>query len=96
MAHFAPPADSLARQQEPATPAKVVFPRFRKGRSAELKALPRSLAFTRLANNSFNYRLLGADGFRTLTALVRNCDAYSLEYGDLDKVIPMLDDLVCS
>jgi len=61
------------------------------GHSPELISIPKSLAFTRLAHNSFNYRLLGATGFRTLTAIIRQCDCYSFEYGDLESAIATLD-----
>jgi HprK-related kinase A len=94
VAHVAPPPDSLARQREPATPRWILFPRFRSKRPVSIEPNPKSLAFTRLANNAFNYRLLGATGFRALTALVRRCDAYSLEYSDLDEAIARLEELL--
>jgi HprK-related kinase A len=91
VAHMRPPADSLARQQEPARPRWIVFPRFQADTALTLSPVDKALAFTRLAHNSFNYRLLGLQGFRTLIDLIRRCDCYSLRYSDLDAAIGALD-----
>lgn len=93
VAHLRPPADALARQQETARPAWVLFPRYRAGHPLALTPLTPSLAFTRLAQNSFNYRLLGADGFRALTRLIAGCGCYAADYGDLDGIIAACDGL---
>ena len=93
VAHMRPPGDSLPRQQEPAEPRWIVFPRHRRGHPVRLQPIPASLAFTRLAHNSFNYRLLGEVGFRALAALIRRCDCYSFEYGDLEAATTFLTQL---
>ena len=92
VSHMRPPQDALKRQRDPATPRWVVFPRYRAGMKPELTPITKPLAFNRLANNSFNYRLLGATGFRTLAAIIRGCDCYSYEYGDLESAIATLND----
>jgi HprK-related kinase A len=94
VAHVRPPGDSLARQDEVAPPALIVFPRFIRNSAPRLATLPESLAFTRLSYNAFNYRLLGASGFLCLAALVKSCRCLSLEYGDLDSAVGLLDGLV--
>jgi HprK-related kinase A len=91
VSHMRPPADSLRRQQEPARARWLVFPQFERGAFTEIRQIPKSLAFPRLAHNSFNYRLLGATGFRTAAALVRQCDCYAIRYSDLDDAIARLE-----
>jgi HprK-related kinase A len=91
VAHLRPTPESLRRQREPARPRWLVFPQFRPGAPTEIAPVRRSLAFIRLAQNSFNYRLLGATGFRTAAALVRKCDCYAVQYGDLDDAIASLE-----
>lgn len=92
--HVRPPANAILDQDVPALPEWIVFPRFLAGvRKVALNPLPKSLAFTRLAQNAFNYRLLGALGFDVLTALVRDCDCYSLEYGNLSDALSEIDGL---
>ncbi len=63
VAHLRPPQDSLLRQHELARPAWIVFPRYIAGSPLRLRALHDSVAFVRLSQNAFNYRLLGAAGF---------------------------------
>lgn len=93
VSHLRPPGPSLEQQQHPADPSWIVFPRYRQGAGAELKPIPDSLAFVRLSGNSFNYRLLGETGFRTLAALIRKCDCFSFEYGDLEAGTALLGKL---
>ena len=94
VAHLRPPLPSLERQTEPAHPRWITFPRFVPGlRRPQLKRLEKSLGFTRLAQNAFNYRLLGEDGFTTLVRLVRECACFSLDYGDLDAAIALIEEI---
>jgi HprK-related kinase A len=96
VAHLRPPRESILRQCESARPRWIVFPRFTSGmQHAHLIPLEKSLGFTRLAQNAFNYQLLGEAGFHTLVRMVRVCDCYRLDYGDLDSAVSALDRL-CS
>jgi HprK-related kinase A len=87
VAHLRPPAASLIRQAEPADPAWILFPQYVSGSPVQIGRQPQSQVFTRLSQNAFNYNLLGAVGFRSLSALVRDCPCWSIRYGDLDAVI---------
>jgi hypothetical protein len=58
-----------------------------------LEPLFKSLGFTRLAHNSFNYHLLGEMGYKTLTALIRKCRCFSLYYSDLDSAVSILAEM---
>lgn len=91
VAHLRPPGDSLARQREPAVPRWIVFPRFARGQSLELRTLPTSQAFSRLAQNSFNYGFLGGDGFIALDRMIAGCATFSLAFGSLDEALTALD-----
>jgi HprK-related kinase A len=91
--HLRPMEDSLARQDEPARPAWIVFPRFSAGGSIKLNRLTKSLAFTRLAQNSFNYRLLGATGFTALRTMIETCRSWSAEYGELESILAAINSL---
>ncbi|MGB5834274.1 MAG: HprK-related kinase A [Thiohalocapsa sp.] len=93
VAHMRPPAESLVRQQECAVPAWIVFPRYRAGWPTRIEGLEKSVAFTRLSQNAFNYRHLGATGFSALCGLILACDCWSLQYSDLDHAIATLGEL---
>ena len=92
--HVAPTAESLARQQEGAMPAWIVFPRYRPDAGCRLRPVPGSQAFVRLSNNAFNYHLLGETAYRALTNLVKACRSHDLQYGDLEAAVKTLDQLV--
>jgi HprK-related kinase A len=93
VAHLRPPLESLERQRDTADPGWIVFPRFIPGNPTRVTRLSQSMAFTRVAQNSFNYRMLGADGFESVCRLILACPCYALDYCELDKALTTLDDL---
>lgn len=94
VSHLKPDRQAVVRQRETAQPRWILFPRFRAGSPVVLKPLDKGVAFTRLSQNAFNYRLLGAEGFRHLTGLVKGCDCYALQFGDLDEAIARIEELL--
>lgn len=94
VAHLAPDADAVDRRGEAARPALVIFPRFDAGVEFDLKATPRSRAFARLAVNSFNYELLGPEGFDALVRLIGSSECYELRYRSLERAVDELGKLV--
>jgi HprK-related kinase A len=94
VAHVKPPQDSVVRVHETARASLVVFPSYTPQAKASLRHLPKPRAFMKLADNSFNYQLLGAAGFRTVRAILRASDCYLLRYGDLQEAIDTLHRLV--
>jgi len=88
--HLAPPPESLLRQFEPARPAWVVFPKYEEGAKAELSVENTAMAFTRLSNNSFNYKVTMERGYHALTKLTRQVKCYRLISGDLEETIDLL------
>lgn len=91
--HMGPPVAALRAQHIPARPRWVVFPRFTAGARFTLKPAAKSLAFTRLAHNSFNYEILGATSFHALGRLVQQCDCYSSTHSDLETACRELTEL---
>lgn len=93
-----PPADSVVKADQTAIPCMVVFPKFQAESFLSLTAVPKAEAFMRLADLSFNYSVLGAQGFETMAGLVRSCEAYDFIYdGDFnqasDLFVQLLDDV---
>lgn len=87
VAHLKPPADSVARAAETARPAWIVFPQYVAGEAAVLAPVARARAFMQLADNAFNFSLLGADGFDALAAVIERSDAFSFRYSVIDEAI---------
>jgi HprK-related kinase A len=87
VAHMKAPADSIARATEVVQVAWIVFPRYQAGATACLETLSQSRAFMRVADNSFNYSLLGLNGFKTMTSLIDASLCYDFTYSKLDDAI---------
>ncbi|MEQ1725337.1 MAG: HprK-related kinase A [Sphingopyxis sp.] len=76
--HLVPRADAIARMDERATPALLLFPTF--GGEPGLRPVAPSEAFMRLTDSSTNYVALGEAGFAALTKLVRDVPAVAIGY----------------
>jgi hypothetical protein len=48
------------------------------------------MAFSALAFNAFNYRVVGAAGFEAAAAVTQACPTWQLEYSDLDDALEHL------
>lgn len=87
VAHMRAPAISVARALDTARPAWIIFPEYQAGSAANLAALHKSRAFMRVADNAFNYSLLGVPGFETMSRLIDHCQCYDFSYSDLDDAV---------
>ena len=88
------PADSIVRAAVRARPAWVVFPQYEAGAAAGLEPLAPARAFMQLAENSFNYSLLGPAGFDAMATLIERSDCYQFRYSVLDEAIELFGALV--
>ncbi|MGZ8287982.1 MAG: HprK-related kinase A [Telluria sp.] len=87
VAHLKAPAASVTRALEPARPAWVVFPKYEAGAAPLLEPLARAPAFMQLADNAFNYTLLGRRGFDALAGVIGASDSYRFTYSHLDDAL---------
>ena len=87
------PVDAVARAHERARPAWVVFPKYAAGAAAALTPVSQARAFMQLAENSFNYNVLGAAGFDAMASLVEHTSSYQFTYSVLDEAIAVFDAL---
>lgn len=88
-----PPAEAVARGEEPARPAWVVFPKYQAGSPSIMETLPKARTHMELAENSFNYSLLAVRGFDALAALTDSCGCYRYTYSLLDDAMAAFDRL---
>jgi HprK-related kinase A len=93
VAHLKAPADSVARGAETARPAWIIFPQYAPGEEAVLTPMPRARAFMELADNAFNFSLLGAAGFEAMGEVIGQSDAYRFRYSVLDEAIAVFSRL---
>ena len=87
VAHMRPPTDSVRRAAEPATARWILFPRFDTGASLRVEPVSKARAFMALADNSFNYEILGKSGFDALGRLVDGCTSDRLSYSSLEAAL---------
>lgn len=93
VAHMKVPAAATQRAVESALPAWIVFPRYEAGAATQLREHPKASAFMKIAENTFNYSMLGARGFDTVSRLIDRCDCHDFHYSDLDEAIGLFRQL---
>lgn len=91
IAHMRAPQASVAAAGEPARATHIVFPKYEANAPARLVPLPKARLFTGMVDNTFNYPLLGAQGFHTLGGLVEACSGYAFSYSRLDEAMAVFD-----
>ncbi len=91
VAHVAPTAESVMSRHETAAPRLVVFPRYIEDADPVLEPVSKSQAFIKLAANSFNYQILGPDGFEAMARLVDQCQCFRLRYSRLEDAIGLVE-----
>jgi HprK-related kinase A len=96
VSHMQPPAASVRAATELARPAWIIMPRYQAGAPAELAPLPKGEAFLQAADQSFNYSLLGREGFEAMGRLVEDCDCLRFRYGELEEAVSVFDRLAAS
>jgi HprK-related kinase A len=94
VAHLAPPKSSLERQHIPSKPALIIFPSYSTKAGCRLTSIAKSVAFTKLSNNAFNYRVSMRQGFRSLSQIIEQCDSYTFEYHSLEQAVDSLTELI--
>jgi len=93
IAHLKVPAGSIARAVERARPAHIVFPCWEAGAPLQLELLPKARAFMQVADNCFNYQVLGARGFGALGRLIDASDAHLFRYSSLPDAMGLFERL---
>jgi HprK-related kinase A len=91
--HLRPNAEAIARMDEPAKPALILFPRFGAGLPSAPRPVGAAEVFVRLTQASTNYVALGERGFAALTQLVRTTPACAIDYPDTQSAIDMVETL---
>jgi HprK-related kinase A len=89
--HFRPAADAIARMDEAAAPALILFPRFGADLPGEIRGVGAAEVFVRLTQASTNYVALGERGFEALTRLVSSVPALALDYSGGEEAVRLVE-----
>ncbi len=93
VAHMRPPAGAVARMNEPALPAWLVFPTYEANAVTALSPVSKASAFITASENSFNYKVLGESGFECHARLIDQCDCFDLKFSDLNAALDLIEEL---
>lgn len=91
--HIKPPQSSIEMQDVSCPVGWIIFPRYQTGAASELRMKSKAQSFMEIANNSFNYSVLGSLGFDILRNIVDRASCYSFKYSQLDEAIQIFADL---
>ena len=91
VAHLKPPTTAFEGTARGAAPRWIIFPTFKPGAQVALDSASKAQTFLWLANDAFNFNVLGEKAFDSLSALVDACECHELSYGDLSEAIGFLD-----
>lgn len=94
VAHMRVPLGSIEACGQQAVPGVVIFPRWQAGAASSLSEIPKGQALLRVAENSFNYNVLGIAGFNTLADMIDRCRCYAYSYELLDDAVETIGGLV--
>ena len=89
--HLVPPKQAIARMDETAKPALLLFPRF--GHAPELRDMGQAEIFVRLTQASTNYVALGEAGFHTLTRFVDQIPTKAMDYQSVEQAEELIESL---
>lgn len=92
--HLKVSGESIVQNLQPAIPKLIIFPKWTAGSALRVAPLGAGQAAMRLIDQAFNYSILGTEGFQRLVALVRNTEAWEIEYSSLDEARDALETLV--
>jgi len=89
-----PPKASVERMFEPAPLHFIVFPKYVANIEAKLTPINQIDTFQQLIQHSFNYHILGEQGFHLIARLLQNVTCYQFEYSDFEQAKKLLSSLV--
>ena len=90
--HLRPNGEAVARMDEPAKPALLIFPRFGRDFPAEVRPVGAAEVFVRLTQASTNYVALGERGFDALARLMP-LPARAIDFSGSDEAVTLVERL---
>lgn len=89
--HIKPPQTSIVMQYVACRVGWIIFPKYEANAATDLAVRSKAQAFMEIANNAFNYSLLGVDGFDVLKKVVDRADCFDFKYSNLDEAIAVFN-----
>ena len=93
VAHLKPKHEDIVNAHTPITPVAVIFPEYSHGEELSAPCMDPAEAMVFMAEQGFNYHILGENGFERLSQLLDGCLCFSLTYSSLDEAILWFEQL---
>lgn len=93
VAHLKPARASVESAALACRAATIVFPLYQAGARTSMAPLAQARAFMRVADNAFNYSVLGERGFDVLANVVDGARCYAFTYSVLEQAVVEFDAL---
>jgi len=94
VAHMRAPSSSVEACGRQAVTAAVIFPRWQANSASSLIELSKGQTLMKVAENSFNYNVLGVSGFKALADMIECSKCFSYSYELLDDAVTAMEELV--
>ena len=94
VAHLMPKVEEIDAASCAVHACAVVFPEYKANSELITQELDKAETLVFLAEQGFNYHILGEEGYRRLSTIIENCACYSLVYSELDSATGWLNTLV--
>jgi HprK-related kinase A len=91
VSHMRPPLESVRRRDEPARGTWVLLPRYAPDASTRLEAVSPARGLIHLADNCFNYDVLGETAFDAIARLVDRCRIARLPNSSLEAALERIE-----
>ncbi len=91
--HIRPPALSVKNQHVDCPVGWIIFPKYQIDAETEFLSISKAQTLMSVAENSFNYSVLGKMGFEALKNVVATADCYQFKYSNLDEAINVFSKL---
>jgi len=91
--HIRPPSLSVKNQHIDCPVGWIIFPKYQAGVETEFLPFDKAQTLMSIAENSFNYSVLGQLGFDAIKNTVATADCYQFKYSSLDEAVSIFSKL---
>ncbi len=91
--HIRPPRLSVKNQHIDCPVGWIIFPKYQAGVETEFLPFDKPQTLMSIAENSFNYSVLGKLGFDIIKNVVATADCYQFKYSSLDEAVSIFSKL---
>lgn len=88
-----PPESAVVAAAVPAKPRWLVLPKYEQDTEARFEHQGSARTLALIAEQSFNYDLLGLDGFKAAGSLLLQCSCVKFTYSNLDEAISLFENI---